>query len=116
MEGAWSHIALRQLFPFAKAQAYSTWNEVVEAVERGDAYCGVLPFENSNAGDVSAVLDLLYAHPGLKVARMCDLPIRQDLLGVPGATLETVKTVVSHPQALAQSSVFVQQHGFKTAT
>ena len=68
VEGAWSHIALRQLFPFAKAQAYSTWNEVVEAVERGDAYCGVLPFENSNAGDVSAVLDLLYAHPGLKVA------------------------------------------------
>lgn len=62
VEGAWSHIALRQLFPFAKAQAYSTWNEVVEAVERGDAYCGVLPFENSNAGDVSAVLDLLYAH------------------------------------------------------
>ena len=47
--------------------AYSTWNEVVEAVERGDAYCGVLPFENSNAGDVSAVLDLLYAHPGLKM-------------------------------------------------
>ena len=38
VEGAWSHIALRQLFPFAKAQAYSTWNEVVEAVERGDAY------------------------------------------------------------------------------
>ena len=116
VEGAWSHIALRQLFPFAKAQAYSTWNEVVEAVERGDAYCGVLPFENSNAGDVSAVLDLLYAHPGLKVARMCDLPIRQDLLGVPGATLETVRTVISHPQALAQSSVFVQQHGFKTST
>ena len=85
VEGAWSHIALRQLFPFAKAQAYSTWNEVVEAVERGDAYCGVLPFENSNAGDVSAVLDLLYAHPGLKVARMCDLPIRQDLLALPGA-------------------------------
>ena len=56
VEGAWSHIALRQLFPFAKAQACSTWNEVVEAVERGDAYCGVLPFENSNAGDVSAVL------------------------------------------------------------
>ena len=116
VEGAWSHIALRQLFPFAKAQAYSTWNEGVEAVERGDAYCGVLPFENSNAGDVSTVLDLLYTHPDIIIARMCDLPIRQDLLGVPGATLETVRTVISHPQALAQSSVFVQQHGFKTST
>lgn len=82
----------------------------------GDAQFGVLPFENSNAGDVSTVLDLLYTHPDIIIARMCDLPIRQDLLGVPGATLETVRTVISHPQALAQSSVFVQQHGFKTST
>ena len=43
-------------------------------MERGDAYCGVLPFENSNAGDVSAVLDLLYAHPGLKVAACVTCP------------------------------------------
>ena len=114
VEGAWSHIALRQLFPFAKAQAYSTWNEVVEAVERGDAYCGVLPFENSNAGDVSAVLDLLYAHPGLKVARMCDLPIRQDLLALPGAQLSEIKTVISHQQALAQSGPFLKLHHFAT--
>lgn len=72
-------------------------------MEQGDAYCGVLPFENSNAGDVSAVLDLLYAHSGLKVARMCDLPIRQDLLALPGAQLGEIKTVISHQQALAQS-------------
>ena len=114
VEGAWSHIALRQLFPFAKAQAYSTWNEVVEAVERGDAHCGVLPFENSNAGDVSAVLDLLYAHPGLKVARMCDLPIRQDLLALPDAQLSEIKTVISHQQALAQSGPFLKLHHFAT--
>ena len=114
VEGAWSHIALRQLFPFAKARAYSTWNEVVEAVELGDAYCGVLPFENSNAGDVSAVLDLLYAHPGLKVARMCDLPIRQDLLALPGAQLSEIKTVISHQQALAQSGPFLKLHHFAT--
>ena len=92
----------------------STWNEVVEAVERGDAYCGVLPFENSNAGDVSAVLDLLYAHPGLKVARMCDLPIRQDLLALPGVQLSEIKTVISHQQALAQSGPFLKLHHFAT--
>ena len=114
VEGAWSHIALRQLFPFAKARAYSTWNEVVEAVELGDAFCGVLPFENSNAGDVSAVLDLLYAHPGLKVACMCDLPIRQDLLALPGAQLSEIKTVISHQQALAQSGPFLKLHHFAT--
>lgn len=83
-------------------------------MERGDAYCGVLPFENSNAGDVSAVLDLLYAHPGLKVARMCDLPIRQDLLALPGAQLSEIKTVISHQQALAQSGPFLKLHHFAT--
>ena len=114
--GAWSHIALHRLFPFARETACTTWGEVFDAVQNGDAQFGVLPFENSNAGDVSTVLDLLYTHPDIIIARMCDLPIRQDLLGVPGATLETVRTVISHPQALAQSSVFVQQHGFKTST
>lgn len=114
VEGAWSHIALRRLFPFSRAVSFATWGEVFDAVQNGDAEFGVLPFENSNAGDVSTVLDLLYTHPGLIVARMCDLPIRQDLLGIPGATLAGVRTVVSHPQALAQSSVFLQQYGFAT--
>ena len=114
--GAWSQIALQRLFPFARQTACTTWGEVFDAVQSGDAQFGVLPFENSNAGDVSTVLDLLYTHPDIIISRMCDLPIRQDLLAVPGATLQTIRTVVSHPQALAQSSVFVQQHGLKTGT
>ena len=107
---------MQRLFPFARQTACTTWGEVFDAVQSGDAQFGVLPFENSNAGDVSTVLDLLYTHPDIIISRMCDLPIRQDLLAVPGATLQTIRTVVSHPQALAQSSVFVQQHGFKTGT
>lgn len=114
VEGAWSHIALRRLFPFARPKAYATWAEVFDAVEAGDASYGVLPFENSNAGDVSTVLDLLYAHPGLTVSRMCDLPIRQDLLGLPGTRLSDIKTVISHQQALAQSSPFLRAHGAAT--
>ena len=94
-------------YPFARETACTTWGEVFDAVQNGDAQFGVLPFENSNAGDVSTVLDLLYTHPDIIIARMCDLPIRQDLLGVPGATLKTVRTVISHPQALAQSSAFL---------
>lgn len=114
VQGAWSHIALKQMFPFAQPRAYATWAEVFDAVEQGDAEVGVLPFENSNAGDVSAVLDLLYAHPGLSLGRMCDLAIRQDLLGVPGASLSEVRTVISHQQALAQSSPFLKNHDFAT--
>ena len=114
VEGAFAHIALRALFPHAEAVSYPTWDEVFDAVERGDAARGVVPFENSHAGDVSAVLDLLYAHPGLKVARMCDLPIRQDLLALPGAQLSEIKTVISHQQALAQSGPFLKLHHFAT--
>ena len=112
IEGAWSHIALRKLFPFARATAFATWAEVFAAVQNGDAQFGVLPFENSSAGDVSAVLDLLYTHPQIIVSGMCDLPIRQDLVGLPGTTLEQIRTVISHPQALAQSNVFLQKHSF----
>ena len=110
VQGAWSHIALCRLLPFAKARAYATWADVCDAVEAGDAQYGVLPFENSNAGDVSTVMDLLYARPGLTVARMADLPIRQDLLALPGATLAGIRTVISHQQALAQSSPFLKSH------
>ena len=114
VQGAWSHIALTRLFPFARARAYDTWAEVFDAVSAGNAGFGVLPFENSNAGDVSTVLDLLYAHPELCVTRMCDLPIRQDLLALPGAELSGIRTVVSHQQALAQSSVYLRTHGLAT--
>ena len=114
VQGAWSHIALTRLFPFVRAKAFDTWAEVFDAVAAGDAAFGVLPFENSNAGDVSTVLDLLYAHPELSVARMCDLPIRQDLLALPGAQLSDIRTVISHQQALAQSSVYIRSRGLAT--
>ena len=60
VEGAFAHIALRALFPHAEAVSCPTWDEVFDAVEKGDAAHGVVPFENSHAGDVSAVLDLCY--------------------------------------------------------
>ena len=75
VEGAFSHIALTRLFQHVRAQAYPTWAEVFDAVAGGDAAYGVLPFENSHAGDVSEVLDLCYAHRDICV---CDVrPARQ---------------------------------------
>ena len=108
--GAWSHIALRRLFPFARETACTTWGEVFDAVQNEDAQFGVLPFENSNAGDVSTVLDLLYTHPDIIIARMCDLPIRQDLLGVPGAKVDEITQVFSHEQGFAQCPKFLGEH------
>ena len=80
-----------------------------DAVEQGDAAHGVVPFENSHAGDVSAVLDLCYNHPALWVVDVYDLPISQNLLVLPGTPLSELKHVYSHQQAIAQSETFLKQ-------
>ena len=109
VEGAFAHIALRALFPHAEAVSYPTWDEVFNAVAKGDAAHGVVPFENSHAGDVSAVLDLCYNHPELWVVDVYDLPISQNLLVLPGTQLSQIRSVYSHQQAIAQSETFLKQ-------
>ena len=109
VEGAFAHIALKALFPHAEAISYPTWDEVFDAVERGDAAHGVVPFENSHAGDVSAVLDLCYNHPDLWVVDVYDLPISQNLLVLPGTQLAEIRSVYSHQQAISQSETFLKQ-------
>ena len=87
VEGAFSHIALTRLFQHVRAQAYPTWAEV---------------------------LDLCYAHRDICVCDVYDLPVSQNLLGVPGAHLSDVKKAVSHPQALQQSAKFIRSLGLET--
>lgn len=110
VEGAYAHIALQQLFPHARALSCPTWDKVFEAVESGRAEAGVLPFENSHAGDVSAVLDLCYNH-SLYVTAVYDLPVTHSLLGLPGATLADIRDVYSHQQAISQSDKFLRTLG-----
>ena len=110
VEGAFAHIALTRLFPQAKAMACPTWGDVFDRVEQGSAAYGVLPFENSHAGDVAAVLDLCYARR-LHIVEMYDLPVTQNLLAVPGATLGDLRRVISHPQALSQCERFIRSMG-----
>ena len=109
VEGAFTHIALMHLFPRGRALACASWSEVFAAVEEGRAAHGVLPFENSHAGDVSAVLDLCYNHPELWVVDVYDLPISQNLLVLPGTQLSQIRSVYSHQQAIAQSETFLKQ-------
>ncbi len=110
-EGSFSHTVLGTLFPLARPLATPTFEGVFEAVESGEAAHGIVPFENSATGDVSGVLDLCYTHTGCFVCAMYDLPVHQNLLGVPGATLADVRTVVSHVQALEQSRRFLDSLG-----
>ena len=105
-EGAFAYLAAGRLFPGAKRRGYPDFAGAYASVENGECDCAVLPLENSTAGEVGAVLDLLYSGR-LSVNRVAELPIRHCLLGNPGAGLSDIRTVLSHPQALSQCAGFL---------
>lgn len=109
-EGAFAHIAATRIFPTARKIAYTSFKKAYEAVERGECDCAVMPVENSFAGDVDQVNDLMFSGT-LFVNGMYDLAVTHDLLGIEGANLKDIKTVVSHPQALSQCSTFIKGKG-----
>ena len=109
-EGAFAHIAACHLFPTAEKVAFSSFKKAYDAVDSGKCDCAMLPVENSFAGDVDQVNDLMFSG-NLHVNGMYDLPVTHDLLGVPGAVIDDIKTVVSHPQALSQCSTFIKERG-----
>lgn len=85
------------------------WAEAIAAVENGDAEFAVLPIENSSAGAVTQVTDLLIEHEVYIVAEEY-LSVTHALLGLPGAKKEDIKTVYSHPQALMQCAHYLETH------
>lgn len=82
---------------------------LVSAVETGLADVAVLPIENSIEGPVSTTLDLLIHETGLMIRAEVVVPIRHVMVTVPGATLDGIVTVVSHPQGLAQCRRFLER-------
>lgn len=113
-EGAFSHIALHMLFQNSpvKEKAFGTFEEVFKAVCSDKISCGVIPFENSYTGEVGEVLDLLYKYD-CHISKIYDLKINQNLLGVKGASIEDIKQVYSHHQAISQCSEFLDSHGYE---
>ena len=110
-EGAFAHIATEKLFPEAKKVSYKDFSSAYRAVEDGECDVAVLPVENSYNGEVGQVIDLMFSG-SLYVNGMYELPVTQDLLAVPGTSIEDVKQVVSHPQALGQCAEYISKHGF----
>ena len=110
-EGAFAHITATRLFPTARKVAYKSFEDAYRAVVDGECEVALLPVENSHNGEVGQVTDLMFSGP-LYVNAMTELAVTQDLLAVPGATLDDIKTVVSHPQALGQCRDFIREHGF----
>ena len=113
VEGAFANIAAMQIFPDGTKMPYPTFEDAYHAVEEGECDIAVLPIENSYAGEVGQVLDLMFSGK-LHVNGIYDLPVTQNLLGIPGAETETIKTVISHSQALAQCGPYIRKHGFQT--
>ena len=110
--GAFAHIAATRIFPSGQAVAYSSFDEAYKAVQSGECDNAVLPIENSYAGEVGQVVDLVF-FGDLHINGVYDLRIVQNLLGVPGASLSEVTTAISHPQALAQCEPYLRKLGIR---
>ena len=110
-KGAFSHEAANRLFEGVSPQFVETWEDVIEAVRNGEADYGLLPVENSSTGSVHEAYDLIMENR-CHIAAAVDVPVRQCLLGIKGASVDAVQTVVSHPQALSQCREFIRRHGY----
>ena len=113
VEGAFASIAAKKLFPDGRRVPCRDFAEAYDAVVRGDCECAVIPIENSFAGEVGAVIDLIFTGPPF-INDVFDLTVRQNLIGPKDATEQTVKTVVSHPQALSQCAEYIAKRGYET--
>jgi prephenate dehydratase len=105
-EGAYAAEAGAQLYPDADLVAVRSFAEVMRAVTRGEAACGVLPIENSLAGAVPETYDLL-AHAPLSIVDEAVLPVPHVLVGLTGANIDALTRVHSHPMALTQCRRFL---------
>lgn len=106
--GSFSNEAALRFFPNGAVEiaCYALSAEVFEALETGAVDAAVVPIENSLAGPVAEHYDLLLAHDAA-IERESQLRIRHNLIGVPGATVEGLRKVISHPIALAQCRRFL---------
>lgn len=113
VEGAFAAIAAKKIFPTAARLPYPDFRAAYEAVVNGDCDCAVLPIENSTAGEVGTVFDMLFAGQ-LYIAGVYDLFINQHLMALPGTRPQDVRTVISHPQALAQCAAYLRENKYHT--
>lgn len=92
---------------------YRTFADVFRAVAAGEVDYGLVPVENSQAGSINDVYDLLRQHDLFVIGEMIH-QVNQCLLSLPGQQLQNIKRVISHPQALAQSEAFLRELGVET--
>ena len=107
VEGAYSQLACDRLFRLPNIFYFSSFDAVFSAIEKGLCQYGVIPLENSTAGSVNAVYDLMMRHH-FHIVRSMRLKVDHNLLANPGAQLSGIREIFSHPQAIAQCAAFLQ--------
>ncbi len=110
-EGAYAHIAASGLFPSAEKIGYQSFDAAYNSVVNGECDATVLPIENSYNGEVGQVTDLMFSGP-LYINTVTELAVSHDLLAPKGAHLDGIKTVISHPQALAQCHGYILEKNY----
>ena len=107
VEGAYSQIACTKLFNRPKIMYFSNWDSVFNAVESGLCSYGVLPIENSIAGSVNKIYDLMIKH-NFSIVRSTRIKIDHCLLAKKETRISEIKEIFSHEQAISQSSEFLK--------
>jgi len=109
-DGAYSHIAARKYFtvrsPEMEFMGTETFAEALELAETGKVGYAVLPIENTTAGSINQVYDLL-RNTSLEIVGEEILQVRHCLAGMPGSSIEGIRRVLSHPQGLIQCANFI---------
>lgn len=112
-DGAYSQAAMMQYFgEEVNSFHVDTFRDAMSAIDEGSADFAVLPIENSTAGIVNEIYDLLVEFENYIVGEQI-IKIEHCLLGVPGSRIEDIQTVYSHPQSLMQSAKFLENHDWR---
>jgi len=108
VEGAYSQTAAERLFKYPNLFFFETFDAVFSAVDKGLCRYGVLPVENSTAGTVNRVYDLMLKHH-FHIVRSVRVKIDHNLLVKPGTKLQDIREVYSHEQAISQCRGFLSE-------
>ncbi len=110
VEGAYSQIAAERLFRAPNITFFNNWEKVFDAIEAGLCRYGVIPIENSTAGSVKRVYDLMIDR-NFRIVRTVRQKIDHNVLAKKGVTLSDLREIVSHEQAISQCSEFLASLG-----
>ncbi len=110
-KGAYSQQAAEQVFDYPNIIYMKNFAAVFSAIDKGLCEYGMLPIENSTAGSVNQIYDLMQAHQ-FYIVRSVRIKVNHNLLGKPGAKKERITDIYSHPQALAQCAEYLKQFPF----